>query len=484
MLIALLFLSSLSAILFSLFVKKQRFLIESFSLVSMFIEVIVGIAIVIQVLNTGDYSWSSFSVNSLEAIILSITVLVGFGTTCHSIGYFSAEFKKGMLSFTRFKESYILLKLFLLSMYVAILTTNPIIMWLAIEATTLSTVFLVGIFNRKEDVEAAWKYLVINSVGLLLGLLGTLLFLSQALSLNDFVTWNELYQTAQSAQLINPVIIRFAFIFIFIGYGTKMGLAPMHTWKPDAYNKAPLPVVALLSGALLNVALIAILRFKILTDVLVGEQFTQILFIIFGILSILLPAFFIYTQTNYKRLLAYSSIEHAGIILLGFGFGGLGVFAAILHIIYHSFGKSLLFLLSSTIAVKYSSSEIDDVKGLLHTLPWTSKLYVIAFFAVSGIPPFGIFITEFYILLAGFSNYPYIVLAALAGFLLVFVGFYKKVFAMLFGEPDKKIVTGEISRWTVLPVIGMTLTLIILSVYLPPSLRTLISASEELFLIK
>lgn len=484
MLIVLLFLSSLSAIVASLFVKKQRFLIESFSLLSMLIELIIGIAIFIQVLNTGNYSWLSFSANSLEAIILSTTVLVGFVTTCHSIGYFSEELKKGMLGFTRFKESYILLKLFLLSMYIAILTTNPIIMWLAIEATTLSTVFLVNIFNRKEDVEAAWKYLVINSVGLLLGLLGTLIFLSQAQSSNDLVTWSELFQTAQSALLINPVIIRFAFIFIFIGYGTKMGLVPMHTWKPDAYNKAPLPVVALLSGALLNVSFIAILRFKILTDILIGEQFTQILFITFGILSILLPAFFIYTQTNYKRLLAYSSIEHAGIMLLGFGFGGLGVFAAILHMIYHALAKSLLFLLSSTIAVKYSSSEIDDVKGLLHTLPWTSKLYVVAFFAVSGIPPFGIFLTEFYTLLAGFSSYPYIVLAALAGFLLVFVGFYKKVFAMLFGEPDKKIVLGEISHWTVLPVIGMTITLVILSVYIPPSLQLLISASEQLFIIK
>ncbi len=462
-------------------VTKRQSLIEALAFLSAIGELICGILIVNQVIATGSYTWSSYSVDAIGAIILSITICIGFIATGHSIGYFQEEQKKGMIGFMRRKECFILLRLFLASMYLAVVTTNPIIMWIAIEATTLSTVFLISVFNRKEDIEAAWKYLLINSIGLLLGLLGTLLFLIQIHSPNGFTTWEGLPQTITA---FNPIITKFAFVFIFIGYGTKMGLVPMHTWKPDAYNKAPLPIVALLSGALLNIAFLAILRFKVVTDSVVGTQFSQSIFIVFGVLSIIIPAFFVYTQTNFKRMLAYSSIEHAGMLLLGFGFGGLGIFASILHMIFHALAKSLLFFLSSTISVKYSSSEVAEVKGMLSVLPLTSKMYIIAFIAISGLPPFGIFYTELSILLAGFTHHSLLTMVILFGLILIFIGFFKKVFAMLFGKPNPAIEQGEISRWTTIPVAILTGILILLSFYLPTGLLKLIHDASNIFLTK
>src|SRR5258708_5646330 len=322
MFLLLLFITPIISVLLALFVKKHRHILEIIAGVSTSIELLAGLFIISNVISHQTYGMSPyFSVNALSGLILCITVLVGFIATLHSIGYLREEQIKEMIGFKRVKECYILLRIFLLCMFIAITTNNPIIMWIAVEATTLSTVFLISFFNRKADIEAAWKYLIINSIGLLLGLLGTLLFLTQGISSGGVITWDNLMQATPH---MNILITKFAFIFILIGYGTKMGLVPMHTWKPDTYNKAPLPIVALLSGALLNVAFFAILHFKLIIDAAIGSAFSQSLFIFFGIISILIPALIIYTQVNYKRMLAYSSIEHAGIMLLGFGFGGIG----------------------------------------------------------------------------------------------------------------------------------------------------------------
>jgi len=480
MLLLLLFISPIIAILASIVVNKQRSMLEKIAIASVGTQIIAILSIIYTVLSQNAYLISdTFSVRAFEALILGITVTVGFVATLHSVGYLRCEQAKGMIGFRRIKEYYILMNLFLLCMYVAITITNPIIMWISIEATTLSTVFLISFFNRKADIEAAWKYLIINSIGLLLGLLGTTLFLSQGSTFNGFFNWNNLIA---SATHMNPLISKFAFVFVLIGYGTKMGLVPMHTWRPDAYNKAPSPIAALLSGALLNVAFLAILRFKLIVDIVAGSSFSQNLFVFFGILSIVIAAFIIYTQKNYKRMLAYHSTEHAGIMMLGFGFGGIGIFGAILHMVYHSFAKSLLFFVSSNIAVKYSSSRITDVTGMVKVLPYSSVLYIIGFLTMVGIPPFGIFFTEFYILFAGFHHSPLIALIALFSLFLVFLGFFKHIIEMLFGEPPKKIQKGENNNWTIVPIIGLAIILFVFSVYLPTPLQKLLNESYTMFL--
>ena len=283
------------------------------------------------------FSWMRWAL-----VVLLTVAVVGFASSFYSIGYLRGEVAKGIVGFRRVKQYFVLFQLFLLAMFYAIITVNPILMWIAIEATTLSTAFLISFYNKPTAMEAAWKYLIINSIGLLLGFLGTLLFFAPLSDPADtFVTW-RLLQEAGAAGL-NPLLVKIAFIFVLIGYGTKAGLAPMHTWLPDAHSKAPSPISAMLSGALLNCALLAILKFKSIADVVLGTAFSQNLLIFFGIISIAIPAFIIIVQKNYKRLFAYSSVEHMGIITLGFGFGGLGSFAALLHMVYHSLAKSILF---------------------------------------------------------------------------------------------------------------------------------------------
>ncbi|HSW88751.1 MAG TPA: proton-conducting transporter membrane subunit [Candidatus Saccharimonadales bacterium] len=466
------------AIVLLLTIKRQRRLLEIVSITSAIIEVIAGLFIIHKVIIYHWYVMSLFAINAFGAFVLGLTILIGFIATLHSVGYLRGEQEKEMIGFKRVRECYILMRLFLVCMFVAITTASPIVMWIAIEATTLSTVFLISFFNRKADIEAAWKYLIINSVGLLLGLLGTLLFLAQGVSSPGIITWTDFISAAPH---MNMLVSKFAFIFIMIGYGTKMGLVPMHTWRPDTYNKAPLPIVALLSGALLNVAFFAILHFKLIIDSVVGVMFSQTLFLFFGLISIAIPALIIYSQVNYKRLLAYSSIEHAGIMLLGFGFGGIGVLGAILHMMYHAFGKSLLFFVSSNIALKYSSSKIKDVRGMLTVMPYSSVLYIIGFLAIVGIPPFGMFFSELYIVIAGFRHNPVITLIAIIFILLVFAGFFRHVFAMLFGAPPEGIKKGEINMWTILPISVLALLLIVIGLYIPNPLQILINESVAIF---
>jgi hydrogenase-4 component F len=372
------------------------------------------------------------------------------------------------------------LHLFIFAMFFAIITPNPLLMWIAIEATTLSTAFLISFYNKPSAMEAAWKYLIINSVGLLLGFFGTLLFLYPALYAGDYdlITWKTIMAHVSD---FDPFVIKIAFIFVLIGYGTKVGLAPMHTWLPDAHSKAPVPISCLLSGVLLNVAFFAILRFKVVTDSVIGALFSQRLLIFFGIFSILVAAFIIFVQKNYKRLLAYSSIEHMGVIALGFGFGGIGSSAALLHMLYHSLTKSLLFLSAGNIFLKYSSTKISNVKGVMLLLPFTGVSFFIGFLAITGIPPFGIFITEFSILSAGINSYPVVAILAISGLSLVFAGFLKHTVALLFGENDRGLPRGGAGYWTVVPLLILVALLAITSVYVPTFLTHLINTASRVY---
>ncbi len=411
-----------------------------------------------------------FVVDALSAVVLLTVAVIGFFTSFYSIGYLQEEMAKGIIGMRRARQYFTLVHLFLFAMFFATVTTAPILMWIAIEATTLATAFLVSFYNKRSAIEAAWKYLILNSVGLLLGFLGTLLYFTTIQSSASLITWDTLKETAP---LLNPAIAKVSFILVLVGYGTKIGLAPMHTWKPDAYSKAPTPVVALFSGALLNVALLSLLRFKGITDIALQSSFTEHLLIGFGLFTILLSGLLMFTQWNYKRMLAYSSIEHAGIMVFGFGLGGIASFAAILHMLYHSLAKTALFFSAGNIFLKYSSTRIDRVRGLWKTLPTTTVLLFIGFVAVVGLPPFGMFYTELYIVLVGVGSHPYLTAAVVFALALVFVGLLRQLTRMSFGEAPEGVRTGEASYFTTIPVIVLVVILGILSVYLPDDLRTL-----------
>lgn len=457
------------------FLAKRRSLMEFFSVAASAIAFLESVVIALKVSTAGSYfSWPFFSVDSLGAIIMLIIGSVGLAVAVYSIYYLRQETAKKIIGFTRVKQYFILLNLFLAAMFLAITASNPIFAWISIEATTLSTAFLISFYNKPSSTEAAWKYLIINSVGLLLGFFGTLLYFTAVSSSgeNGLVSWQSLVANATH---LDPLIAKIAFIFVLIGYGTKVGLAPMHTWLPDAHSKAPAPISALLSGVLLNVALVIVLRFKVITDLSVGHIFSQNLLIIFGFLSILIASFINFTQKNYKRLLAYHSIENMGLAALGFGFGGLGVFAAILHMIYHALIKSALFLSAGTIFLRYSSTKIANVRGSLIALPVTSILFLAGFFIITGTPPFGMFLTKIMIFSAGIAAHPIVSVAALFSAVILFISFFHHATAMFFGEKPAVIKTGEENIWLIIPPLALVAIVVCLSFYLPPFLSKLIN---------
>ena len=456
---------------------KNRRVIETLAVFSGAVMLVYSFLIALTVAEVGVYSFSFFlSVDALGAIIILIIGTMGFATAIYSVAYFNQETKKGIVGRTRVKQYFVLLYVFLTAMYLATTASSPIFAWISIEATTLSTAFLISFYNKPSAIEGAWKYLIINSVGLLLGFFGTMLYFTAVPStLNGgFIGWQDLLNNTAH---LDPLVAKMAFVFVLIGYGTKVGLSPMHTWLPDAHSKAPAPISALLSGVLLNVALIIILRFKVVTDQVVDPAFSQHILIGFGLLSIFIAALIIITQKNYKRLIAYSSIENMGVIVLGFGFGGMAILAAILHMIYNAFAKSALFLTAGTIFLKYSSTKIANVVGVLEALPVTGLLFFAGFLAISGIPPFGIFFTKFLIFSAGMTEHPFVVAAALILITILFVGFLAHISTMAFGEKPTDIKAGEINIWLVISPLLLITIVIGLSFYLPPFLRTLIETA-------
>lgn len=474
-------LTALTASALSFFAGKKIKFLCGLSVAASLAEMAAALIVVAGVLKNGSYSFTNYlSVDYLGSIFMLIVGIVGLAASWYSGGYLRAEVSKGIIGLRRVRQYFTLFHLFLGAMFFAIMTTNPILMWIAIEATTLSTAFLISFYGKHSALEAAWKYLVINSVGLLLAFFGTLLFVYPALKSGNagLIDWRTLLSGVSG---FDPFIAKIAFIFVIIGYGTKVGFAPMHTWLPDAHSKAPVPISSLLSGVLLNVAFLAVLRFKAVIDAAIGQSFSRELMIFFGIISVLIAALIIYTQKNYKRLLAYSSIEHMGIAALGFGFGGAGSFAALLHMIYHSLSKSILFLSSGNIFLKYSSTKIANVKGALKVLPITGVLFTLGFLAITGVPPFGIFFTEFSILSAGIQSHPFVVVVALVALSLVFIGFLQHASSMMFGETEENVSEEKLGYSTIAPVVLLALILIIISVFIPSTLKFLISSAVSIY---
>jgi hydrogenase-4 component F len=391
----------------------------------------------------------------------------------YSIPYFRKEMDKKIIGISRVRQYYALVNLFMAAMFLATTASHPVTAWIFLEATTLTTAFLISFYNKRSTIEAAWKYLIINAIGLLLAFFGTLLYFTAIHGASGFVSWNALLANVQH---LDPAVAKLAFVFVLVGYGTKIGLTPMHTWKPDTYSKSPAPVGALLSSALMPVAFGILLRFKAITDATVGSAFSQHLLLIFGLLSILIAAFSTLAVRNYKRLLAYSSIEHAGIMALGFAFGGIGAFAALLHMIYHSLIKSSLFFSTGNMFLKYHSAHIKNVRGAMSILPITSIVFFVGLFAITGFPPFGIFLTELATLSAGTSAYLAIVAVALLAMAMVFVGFFRQANAMVLSEaPDKSEVhPGENNPWLLVPPIVLLGLVLVITFYVPPFIQTLI----------
>jgi hydrogenase-4 component F len=416
--------------------------------------------------------------DALSALMVIVVTLLGAIAAIYGLGYVRAEFNVERIREARLFFS--LSQVFIFTMLLAVTTDNLGVMWVAIEGTTLATVFLVNLHNTKTSLEAAYKYLIISSVGIALAFIGTVLmyYAGAARAGEIAVNWSSLHAAASS---LNPQVSRLAFAFILVGYGTKAGLAPMHTWLPDAHSEAPAPISALMSGVLLNVGLYALVRFKAVVDVTVGSEYSSRLLMGMGLLSLGVASAFLLTQRNFKRMLAYSSVEHIGIVCLGLGFGGhWGVFGALLHVVNHALSKSLLFMLSGNILLKYRTTEIRRVRGLLRASPLTGGAFLAGTLALVGLPPFGPFISEFIIFRAGLERNSWVAVIGIALLVVVFAGMLASVNQMLYGEPPDKLERGTgLSRWALAPLMVNFALLVALGVTLPPPLADALKQAIE-----
>jgi hydrogenase-4 component F len=417
------------------------------------------------------------SLSSFFTLTIAVVVtLAGIG----SLAYLRNEEAHGELNALQLRLYAIFFALFAGLMLASLETGNLGLLWVLIEASTLASAVLVGLEAKASSLEAAWKYIIISSFGVTMALVGTLfLFYSASaleLSANQRLTWPALFA---HAHLLQHDSLRLAFLLAVIGFGTKVGLAPMHTWLPDAHSEAPSPASAMLSAALLNTGMYAIVRFQALAIPELG-RYTNHVLLIFGFASIVIGALFMVRRGNFKRLFAYSSVEHMGIIAVALGFGGvLGLYGALLHTLNHAIGKCVLFLTSGEVVHRWHTRESEDVSGVLTAAPLVGGVLLLGSLAIVGSPPFGLFLSEFTIVRAGFRGSSALALALLALLVLAFIAFVRTTATMATGEPGAAAVDAARPQSIVaaVPLVAGMAALLLLGLWIPGGLNNLIMHS-------
>ena len=426
------------------------------------------------------------AIDPLGLIFLSIASLLFLAASVYAVGYLEREahgrrpdFEESGVFFANVPEAIFIggLLLFLATLSLAALSQHFGLLWVGMEATTLATAPLIYFHRHHRSLEAAWKYLLICSVGIGIALLGNFVLAVAAEAPQGEPIPLVVGALAARAGEMDRLWLRAAFLFFIVGYGTKMGLAPLHTWLPDAHSECPSVVSALLSGALLNVALLGILRAQ---QVLVaaGEgAFGRSLLLGFGVLSVFVAAVFVLGQPDYKRLLAYSSVEHVGILALGLGLGPWGAFPALYHAINHSLAKAMLFFVSGNILAAYRTKEAAGVRGVLHRLPASGVLWIAGFLAISGVPPFGTFFSKYLVLAGAFgAGRPWLGIALLALLALIFAGMGRTMLGMAYGTrpPDPAVPVRE--PWlAIAPPAVLLVLLLVTGLALPDAVRRILA---------
>lgn len=430
-----------------------------------------SVVLLFQVVTTGPVHLLHrfLDVDALAAFTILTVALVSCTASLYSVGYMQYVLGESPKDQARLHRFHALQALFIFTMLVSPALSNLAVFLIGIELTTIVSTFLVGFERAHESLEAGWKYIVIVSAGISLALLGTILLYFAGVPELGSVYSLDWRTVQEAAPALDPRLIRVAFLLLLIGYGTKVGLAPMHTWLPDAHSEAPSPVSALLSGALLNTAMFGILRVYAITAASTGEVYPQGLLTAVGLFSMAIASFAIIQQRDQKRLFAYSSVEHMGIIATGIGFGGpLGIFGALLHMLNHSLAKSLLFYGAGNVLRKYRTKEIARITGIIRVMPVTGLFWMLGGLAILGAPPFGLFLSEFAILAAGISRHLWIPSLIFLGLILiVFVALFSYMNAMVFGRPPEHLPPGELNGWTVAPLVLSLIPVLWLGVYIP-----------------
>ncbi|MCC2640698.1 MAG: hyfF [Nitrospira sp.] len=447
-------------------------------------------------------------VDALSNFILVIITAIGLSCSLYMWSYMDDQVSRGLIAPKRLSLFFFLFHMFLFAMVAATMANSLGVQWVALEGTTLATTFLIAFFRRRESLEAGWKYLILCSVGIALGLFGVVLtYYSSVRVLGDVSEALNITALIGVASQLDPNVLKLAFIFILVGYGTKVGLVPMHTWLPEAYTEAPAPIAAMLAGVLETVAVYTLLRSKSLVDQALPPAFTGNLLITFGLLSFVVAALFILIQHNYKRLFAYSSIEHMGLAMIGFGVGGLaGTFGGLFHLLNHALAKALAFFVAGNIHRRYDTLEIGGVRGLARSQPITAVAILVAGCALVGLPPFSPFVSELLVVSAvaaqdfasdtvhagrfvtvsisdEMRSLGIVALFLLFGVVLL-GGFMYRIGAMVWGTPPAGIAQGE--PWAVghVPMMVMIAALIVLGFGLPEPIHTLLIRAVNVVLVR
>jgi hydrogenase-4 component F len=480
-------------------IVRSRQWMEAIHLASAALSFVAAVFLAGQVLQQGTVSIGNgfLYADQLSALAGLLTAFVYLICAPYAVGYLRREEadqhlaptsdERGTDALPKLRMYYTLTPLFVFCMFLVVTANNLGVMWIAVESTTLASIFLVTFYGRPTSLEAAWKYAMIGSVGLSMALFGTVLtYYSARMALGgdsvSALNWSVLVLHASS---FDKSVMRLAFIFVLLGFGTKAGMAPMHTWKPDAYNEAPIPIAALMATAVLNCAIYALARFNALTTLCLGPAFSSHLLVLFGLLSVGVAVPFILVQRSSRRLLAYSSIDNGGIMVLGLGFGGaLGALAMLLHMTYHTVTKPLLFFCVGNAQQHTKSDSLRKAAGgLIHALPITAPMLMLGALAVTGTPPFGLFQSEFMVLRAGFAG-PYMGVAVLLAIFLVaiFCGFFYQISQIVLGPP-RGVPREPICPWKTIPVIVLSILVIMTGFWLPAPLYQLIDGAARILAV-
>jgi len=410
-----------------------------------------------------------FFIDSFNVFLVALTAFVAFTTALFSRPYMRIEKEHGKLNDKRLRLYHSSYQIFIGAMFLALTTNNMGILWVAMEAATLATVLLVSLYRTPASLEAAWKYFILCGVGIALALFGTILLYFAAEKVlgsgGSALLWTHLNGVKDR---LEPTVLSLAFVFLLVGYGTKVGLAPLHSWLPDAHAEGPTPVSAVLSGLLLNVALYAVMRSKVLVDGALENNMASQLMMGFGLLSVVLAAFLIKRQTDVKRMFAYSSIEHMGLITFAFGMGGpVANFAALLHMTMHSLTKSAIFFAVGHATQKAGTQLMADISGLIKTNPTIGWGLMLGTVAILGVPPFGVFASEFLIITTAMHEHPWATPFLLMALGVAFASIFGKVQPMVFGETELPKLPYQPALAPVFLHLGLVL---MLGLFIPPYL--------------
>ena len=411
-----------------------------------------------------------FLIDPFNVFLVTLTAFVSFTTAVFSRPYMRIELEHGRVNGPRLRLFHSMYQLFIATMLVALTTNNMGLLWVSMEAATLSTVLLVTLYRTPASLEAGWKYFILCGVGIAQALFGTILLYFAAERVLGATGVNALLWTHLDAVKgeLEPAVLGLAFVFLLVGYGTKVGLAPLHNWLPDAHAEGPTPISAVLSGLLLNVAIYAVVRCKVLVEGALHSQLPGRMLMSFGLLSVVLAAFFLWRQRDVKRLFAYSSIEHMGIIAFAFGMGGaVANFAALLHMTVHSLTKSAIFFAVGHAAQKAGTQMMDQIRGLIGVNPTVGWGLMLGALAILGMPPFGVFASEFLILTTAMHQQPWATPILLLALGVAFAAIFGRVQPMVFGETSLKRLPHPPA---LLPVFTHLAIVLILGLYIPPYL--------------